>query len=80
MVGRPIGRFIRPCARVTIGDGPQPRYPTTPHMETPREPPQTQLLAVDPPSPYDIGDPTHLTPNRFDQRLPGDDGTWSAGA
>ena len=46
-----------------------------------RGPPQTDLLAVDPPSPWDQANQrNHATPGRdpFDQSLPGDDRTWSA--
>jgi len=66
-VVRPILRHLR------IPEHPPPVSPA-------RAPPQTELLAVDPPSPWDR-DATR-SPGRgsdpFDQSLPGDDGTWSA--
>jgi len=64
-VVRPILRHLR------IPEQPPPVRPA-------RGPPQTELLAVDPPSPWDHCG--HATTGRdpFDQSLPGDDGTWSA--
>jgi hypothetical protein len=64
-VVRPILRHLR------IPEHPPPIRPA-------RGPPQTELLALDPPSPWDRE--THASPDRdpFDQSLPGDDGTWSA--
>jgi hypothetical protein len=56
-----------------------PEHP--PPMSPARGPPQTELLAVDPPSPWDLErQGNHATPGHdpFDQSLPGDDGTWSA--
>jgi hypothetical protein len=56
-----------------------PEHP--PPMSPARGPPQTELLAVDPPSPWDLeSQGNHATPGHdpFDQSLPGDDGTWSA--
>ena len=67
-VVRPILRHLR------IPEQPPPIRPA-------RGPPQTELLAVDPPSPWDQANQrNHATPGRdpFDQSLPGDDGTWSA--
>ena len=67
-VVRPILRHLR-----------IPEYP--PPISPARGPPQTALLAVDPPSPRDQGSQGNQpTPERdpFDQSLPGDDGTWSA--
>lgn len=43
-----------------------------------RGPPQTELLAVDPPSPWDTRSGSATERDPFDQSLPGDDGTWSA--
>ena len=50
-----------------------------PPLAPARGPPQHELLAVDPPSPFDLG-PAASASDRdpFDQSLPGDDGTWSA--
>jgi len=64
-VVRPILRHLR-----------IPEYP--PPVAPARGPPQTELLAVDPLSPWDA--PSDATAGRdpFDQSLPGDDGTWSA--
>jgi hypothetical protein len=67
-VVRPILRHLR------IPEHPPPISPA-------RAPPQTELLALDPPSPWDPGSQgKHATPGHdpFDQSLPGDDGTWSA--
>lgn len=67
-VVRPILRHLR------IPEHPPPISPA-------RGPPQTELLAVDPPSPWDqASHGNHATAGRdpFDQSLPGDDGTWSA--
>lgn len=64
-VVRPILRHLR-----------IPQHP--PPISPARGPPQTEFLAVDPPSPWDQG--SHAPPGRdpFDQSLSGDDGTWSA--
>lgn len=66
---------VRPILRpLRIPEHPPPISPA-------RGPPQTELLAVDPPSPWDQANQrNHATPGRdpFDQSLPGDDGTWSA--
>jgi hypothetical protein len=65
---RPILRHLR------IPEHPPPISPA-------RGPPQTELLAVDPPSPWDEeshGDSRSAGRDPFDQSLPGDDGTWSA--
>ena len=43
-----------------------------------RGPPQHELLAVDPPSPFDLHASAPAERDPFDQSLPGDDGTWSA--
>jgi len=67
-VVRPILRHLR------IPEHPPPISPA-------RGPPQTELLAVDPPSPWDEGshgDSRSAGRDPFDQSLPGDDGTWSA--
>ncbi len=64
-VVRPILRHLR------IPDRPPPLSPA-------RAPPQTELLAVDPPSPWDREAAGSLRRDPFDQSLPGDDGTWSA--
>jgi hypothetical protein len=67
-VVRPILRHLR------IPEHPPPISPA-------RGPPQTELLAVDPPSPWDQashGDSRSTGPDPFDQSLPGDDGTWTA--
>ncbi len=62
---RPILRHLR------IPEHPPPVAPA-------RGPQQTELMALDPPSPWDT--PAHPATERepFDQSLPGDDGTWSA--
>jgi hypothetical protein len=63
-VVRPIPRHLR------IPEHPPPVAPA-------RGPPQTELLAVDPPSPWDRQ--THASAHDpSDESLPGDDGTWSA--
>jgi hypothetical protein len=63
-VVRPILRHLR------IPEHPPPIAPA-------RGPPQTELLAVDPPSPWHRC--RHTTGrDPFDQSLPDDDGTWSA--
>jgi hypothetical protein len=64
-VVRPILRHLR------IPEHPPPVSPA-------RGPPQTELLALDPPSPWDRGDHPATGRDPFDQSLPGDDGTWSA--
>lgn len=64
-VVRPILRHLR------IPEHPPPVSPA-------RGPPQTELLAVDPPSPWDQGIQPAPGRNPFDQSLRGDDGTWSA--
>lgn len=43
-----------------------------------RGPPQTELLTRGPPSPYKLGSDTQHGHAPFDQRVPVDDGTWSA--
>jgi hypothetical protein len=65
---------VRPILRhLSIPEHPPPVAPA-------RGPPQTELLAVDPPSPWDPE--ATRSPGRgsdpYDQSLPGDDGTWSA--
>ena len=42
-----------------------------------RGPPQHELLALDPPSPFDLHASAPAERDRFDQSLPGDDGTGS---
>jgi len=64
-VVRPILRHLR------IPEHPPPISPA-------RGPPQTELIAVDPPSPRDQRTHTASDRDPFDQSLPGDDGTWSA--
>jgi hypothetical protein len=64
-VVRPILRHMR------IPEHPPPVSPA-------RAPPQTDLLAVDPPSPWDREATGPLRRDPFDQSLAGDDGTWSA--
>jgi hypothetical protein len=67
-VVRPILRHLR-----------IPEHP--PPISEARGPPQTELLAVDPPSPWDQarrGNRGSAGRDPFDQSLPGDDGTWSA--
>ena len=64
-VVRPILRHLR------IPEHPPPIAPA-------RAPPQTELLALDPPSPWDTASGAALGSDPFDQSLPGDDGTWSA--
>jgi len=64
-VVRPILRHLR------IPEHPPPVRPA-------RGPPQTELLAVDSPSPWDHGGQATSGRDPFDQSLPGDDGTWSA--
>jgi hypothetical protein len=64
-VVRPILRHLR------IPEHPPPVAP-------PRAPPQTELLALDPPSPWDTASDAARGSDPFDQSLPGDDGTWSA--
>jgi hypothetical protein len=68
-VVRPILRHLR------IPEHPPPVSPA-------RGPPQTELLAVDPAvdpaSPWDQDGHPATGRDPFDQRLPGDDGTWSA--
>ena len=67
-VVRPILRHLR-----------IPEHP--PPISAARGPPQTELLAVDPPSPWDQesqGSDPASGRDPFDQSLPGDDGTWSA--
>jgi hypothetical protein len=54
------------------------RHLRTPPVSPARGPPQTELLAVDPPSPWDQASHAHPGRDPFDQSLPGDDGTWSA--
>jgi len=53
-----------------------PEHP--PPLAPARGPPQRELLAVDPPSPFDLGPAPSSGRDPFDQSLPGDDGTWSA--
>jgi len=64
-VVRPILRHLR-----------IPEHP--PPVEPARAPPQTELLAFDPPSPWDTASDAARGFDPFDQSLPGDDGTWSA--
>jgi hypothetical protein len=67
-VVRPILRHLR-----------IPEHP--PPISAARAPPQTELLAVDPTSPWDQasrGNRGSAERDPFDQSLPGDDGTWSA--
>jgi hypothetical protein len=49
-----------------------------PPLAPARGPPQHELLAVDPPSPFDLPASAPAERDPFDQSLPGDDGTWSA--
>ena len=49
-----------------------------PPLAPARGPPQHDLLAVDPPSPFDLHASAPAERDPFDQSLPGDDGTWSA--
>jgi hypothetical protein len=66
---------VRPILRhLLIPEHPPPVSPA-------RGPPQTELLAVDPPSPWDQasrGNRGSAGRDPFDQSLPGDDGTWTA--
>mgnify|MGYP001823044201 FL=1 len=63
---------VRPILRhLHIPEHPPPVAPA-------RAPPQTELLALDPPSPWDQGGAAATGRDPFDQSLPGDDGTWSA--
>jgi len=63
---------VRPILRhLHIPEHPPPITPA-------RGPPQTELLAVDPPSPWDQARQATHGRDPFDQSLPGDDGTWSA--
>jgi len=63
---------VRPILRhLSIPQHPPPLSPA-------RAPPQTELLAVDPPSAWDRETTGSLRRDPFDQSLPGDDGTWSA--
>ncbi len=64
-VVRPILRHLR------IPEHPPPIAPA-------RGPPQIELLAVDPPSPWDTSSDSATQRDPFDQSLPGDDGAWSA--
>jgi len=64
-VVRPILRHLR------IPEHPPPVAPA-------RAPPQTELLTLDPPSPWDTASDAAPGSDPFDQSLPGDDGTWSA--
>ena len=76
---------MRTLAELTYpgGVGPILRHLRIPELPPPinpaRGPPQTELLAVDPPSPWDpMNQRNHAAPGRdpFDQTPPGDDGTW----
>jgi hypothetical protein len=53
-----------------------PEHP--PPVAPARGPPQTELLAHDPPSPWDTEHNPPPGGDPFDQSLPGDDGIWSA--
>jgi len=63
---------VRPILRhLPIPEHPPPVAPA-------RGPPQTELLAHDPPSPWDTAHDPQPERDPFDQSLPRDDGTWSA--
>lgn len=65
---------VRPILRhLHIPQRPPPVSPA-------RGPPQTELIAVDAPSPWDPGGYPATGRDPFDQSLPGDDGTWTARA
>ena len=74
-----VGRGKKPAP---VGGAPDALYLRMPEHPPPvapaRAPPQTELLALDPPSPWDQGGAAATGRDPFDQSLPGDDGTWSA--
>jgi hypothetical protein len=49
-----------------------------PHIAPPQGPPQTELLAINAPSPWDRGNHSTIGRDPLNQSLPRDDGTWSA--